>query len=218
MPASTGKSKMAFKDASNRKFKVPDEELKWIDADARQKLFNDLCNRYQTRYNPKDLKLIYAALNYEPSDMIDYLLIFSCGVERKAANGAPTGIKDEFVGFISPFIYTELTIPGYRYALKQQKALQQDVLDGKIKREDIKVTPLDNFFADSIADLNKVEASKFYNEFIPSMLGLSNVKTLVKHDDFGNAINIPNPDYWKDPSHVKEVIHVMMNYSLYFNS
>lgn len=218
MPASTGKSKMAFRDASNRKFKVPEEELKWIDAESRQKLFQDLCKRYQSRYNPNDLKLIYAALNYEPSDMIDYLMIFSCSVERKSEDGKPTGIKDEFIGFIAPFIYTELTIPGYRYALKQQKVLQEDIKSGKIKREEITVTPLDNFFTDSISDLNKVEAGKFYNEFVPGMLKLSNIRSITKRDDFGNVTSLPNPDYWKDPSHIKEVIHVMMNYSLYFNS
>lgn len=74
-----------------------------IYPDMRKKVFLEILDVYQKRYN---LKLMYAFLNTDSELIADYACVFQT---RNTANTA------DLVVFLVPPIYTELSTPGYRY-------------------------------------------------------------------------------------------------------
>lgn len=95
-------------DISERKLKIPRDELLFILPQPRINLFYDLIEEYKRRR--PELKLLYGYLNYDASLGIDYLLIFE-GIG--ATNKLPMALYD------CPYIYTERAIPGYRYCKRE---------------------------------------------------------------------------------------------------
>ena len=91
--------------SDKKEIDVPMEERLLIYPEQRQKLFLNMVENYKI-FCP-NIKLLYAALNYDSELKIEYLVIFE-GV-RKGKN---------FILWDSPFIYTNRAIPAYRYAVR----------------------------------------------------------------------------------------------------
>lgn len=125
-----------------KKLKIPKEELRFIMPDARKKLFLDMLNEYKKR--APELKLQYVYYNTDSSFSIDYLIIF----RAKTANG-------NVIVFDIPYLYTDRTIPGYRYC----------------KKNDI----LDDFFYEAQNLMTSLSEVRFY-EYLNMMVGLSTDK------------------------------------------
>ena len=84
---------------------VPFEEKTFILPQPRIKLFQNLIENYKV-FCP-ELKLIYAFLNFNSKNPIDYLLIFT---------GTSKGEK--LILWDAPYLYSNKTIPAYRYICK----------------------------------------------------------------------------------------------------
>ena len=89
-------------------FDVPMEERLMIYPKQRQQLFLNLVENYKI-FLP-NLKMIYAALNFDSELKIDYLVIFEAYKKGKP-----------FILWDAPFIYTNRAMPAYRYAVKNNK-------------------------------------------------------------------------------------------------
>lgn len=87
-------------------FRPPMEERQFIYPGPRQQLFRNLIENYKI-FLP-DLSLLYAGLNYDSAVKIDYLVIFNNTLE-----------KQPVIMWDAPFLYTNRTIPSYRYAVKK---------------------------------------------------------------------------------------------------
>ncbi len=119
---------------------IPFDEKVFILPNDRQVLFNNLIENYKV-FCP-ELKLIYAFLNFDSSQPVDYLLVFSA-----------TSHGDKVCLWDVPFLYSNKTIPAYRYICRNE--LYQD------------------FFTFCRESLCRMSWEKF-KEFIPSRLcGLS---------------------------------------------
>lgn len=81
---------------------VPFEEKTFILPEDRQALFTNLIENYKV-FCP-EMKLVYAFLNYNSEQPVDYLLIFSA-----FSHGVKVCLWDV------PFLYSNKTIPAYRY-------------------------------------------------------------------------------------------------------
>ena len=88
---------------SSKRIKIPPEELRFIKPDVRQKIFKEIYEGYQKRYN---MKLIYGYLNQDPSLFVDYCIIY------KARNNDDTA---DIIVFDIPPIHSDRSTPGYRY-------------------------------------------------------------------------------------------------------
>ena len=88
-------------------FRPPMDERLIIYPKPRQDLFKNLLENYPIFY--PELKLIYAALNYDSELKIDYIVIF-----HSKAPG-----KENMLIWDAPFQYSNRSIPSYRYAVKQ---------------------------------------------------------------------------------------------------
>ena len=93
---------------SNKKIKIPADELAWISPDVRQKIFNEIYATYQTKYN---IKLLYACLNTNPDVLVDYCIIY------KTKNDDNTG---DLIIFDIPPIHSDRSTPGYRYCKRNR--------------------------------------------------------------------------------------------------
>lgn len=115
----------AFIKDSDKKLKIPLEELAWIEPGPRNRLFIDLIDQCKKRY--PGLKLIYAAMNFDSSILCDFLVVFEF-ISDSGKKG---------VYFIAPFIYTDLAIPGYRYAKRENRLDQwfSQFFDGLCKAD-----------------------------------------------------------------------------------
>lgn len=92
--------------SADKEFQLPEEErLSLVYPKPRQELFLNLVENYKIFY--PNLKLIYAALNYNSELKVEYLIIF-----KAEAKGQKVILWD------APFLYTNRTIPAYRYAIK----------------------------------------------------------------------------------------------------
>ena len=87
-------------------YDVPRDELMFITPDNRKKLFYNLLDNYKI-FCP-GLTLEYAYLNFDSKNPIDYALIFK-GMSTK---------KTPIITWICPYVYAWDSIPGYRYAVK----------------------------------------------------------------------------------------------------
>ena len=81
---------------------MPFEEKTFILPEDRQALFTNLIENYKV-FCP-EMKLVYAFLNYNSEQPVDYLLIFSA-----FSHGVKVCLWDV------PFLYSNKTIPAYRY-------------------------------------------------------------------------------------------------------
>lgn len=115
---------------------VPIEERLIVYPKQRQQLFLNLVENYKV-FCP-NLKMIYAALNFDSELKMDYLLLFEASMKGK-----------QFILWDSPFIYTNRSIPSYRYAVKN-----------KLHKE---------FFDTCLNHLCQIDKSKFI-EFLGSQL------------------------------------------------
>ena len=84
---------------------IPFEEKTFILPQPRIKLFENLIENYKV-FCP-ELKLIYAFLNFNSKNPIDYLIIFT---------GTSKGQK--VLLWDVPYLYSNKTIPAYRYICK----------------------------------------------------------------------------------------------------
>lgn len=91
-----------------KKLNIPIDEKLYILPDVRAKLFNHLIKEYGKRF--PDYKLIYGLLNNNasPTMAIDFMLIFEYRVQNK-----------NVILIEIPFQYSDRTIPGYRYCLRE---------------------------------------------------------------------------------------------------
>ena len=91
--------------SDKEELKVPIEECLMVYPKQRQQLFLNLVENYKI-FCPS-LKMIYAALNFDSSLKIEYLVIFEASMKGKT-----------FILWDFPFIYTNRAIPAYRYVVK----------------------------------------------------------------------------------------------------
>lgn len=84
---------------------IPIEEKTFILPQPRIKLFENLLENYKV-FCPK-LKLIYAYLNFNSKNPVDYLIIFTCDIGNK-----------KILLWDAPYLYSNRTIPAYRYICK----------------------------------------------------------------------------------------------------
>lgn len=89
----------------SKEIDIPIEERLMIFPKQRQQLFLNLVENYKI-FCP-NIKMIYAALNFDSALKIDYLVIFES--ERKGKS---------FILWDSPFTYTNRSVPSYRYVVK----------------------------------------------------------------------------------------------------
>lgn len=93
---------MYFKD---KEIDIPIEERLMVYPKQRQQLFLNLVENYKI-FCP-NVKMIYAALNFDSELKIDYLVMFESVQKGKT-----------FIIWDSPFMYTNRSIPAYRYVVK----------------------------------------------------------------------------------------------------
>lgn len=91
--------------SDKNEFDVPMEERLLVYPKQRQQLFINLVENYKI-FCPH-IKMIYAGLNFSSELKIDYLVIFESMKKNKP-----------FILWDCPFIYTNRSIPSYRYAVK----------------------------------------------------------------------------------------------------
>ena len=91
--------------SDKKEIDVPMEERILVYPKQRQQLFLNLVENYKI-FCP-NLKMIYAALNFDSELKIDYLVIFETVKKGKS-----------FIVWDCPFMYTNRAIPAYRYAVK----------------------------------------------------------------------------------------------------
>ena len=92
-------------DFHEKYFKPPLDERLYILPKPRQQLFLNLVENYKL-YCP-DLTMLYAGLNYDSSEKMDYLIIFHRELEGQ-----------DVILWDCPFLYSNRTIPSYRYAVR----------------------------------------------------------------------------------------------------
>ena len=93
--------------SAKKEFDVPMEERLVVYPKQRQQLFLNLVENYKL-FCP-NIKMIYAALNFDSELKIEYLVMFE--TEHKGKS---------FILWDAPFIYTNRAIPAYRYAVKNK--------------------------------------------------------------------------------------------------
>ena len=119
---------------------IPLKEKQFILPQPRIDLFKNLIDNYKV-FCP-ELKLIYAYLNFNSKHPIDYLLIFTA-----------TSKGNKVLLWDAPYLYSNKTIPAYRYVCKNNL--------------------YDQFFKYCEESLCRISYSKFL-EFIPcNLCGLS---------------------------------------------
>lgn len=89
----------------DHELQIPFEEKTFILPQPRIKLFENLIANYKV-FCP-ELRMLYAFLNFNSKTPIDYLLIFS---------GTSKGRK--IILWDAPYLYSNKTIPAYRYVCK----------------------------------------------------------------------------------------------------
>lgn len=89
----------------DHELQIPFEEKTFILPQPRIKLFENLIENYKV-FCP-ELKLIYAFLNFNSKTPIDYLVIFT-----------GTSNNKKIVLWDAPYLYSNKTIPAYRYICK----------------------------------------------------------------------------------------------------
>lgn len=89
----------------DHEIQIPFEEKTFILPDLRIKLFQNLIENYKV-FCPQ-LKLVYAYLNFNSKNPIDYLLMFTY-----------TDSKRKILLWDAPYLYSNKTIPAYRYICK----------------------------------------------------------------------------------------------------
>lgn len=94
---------------SSLELEVPQEELFFITPDERKKFFLNLVENFKL-YCPK-LKMIYGALNYDSSLMVEYLTIFETTTEIGS-------VSRDMIVWDSPYLYTNRALPAYKYAVR----------------------------------------------------------------------------------------------------
>lgn len=87
-------------------YQVPRDELLFITPEPRKKLFLNMIENYKV-FCPT-MKLEYAYLNTDSKYPVDYLIIFSA----TSTDGKPIFL------WKCPYLYTWDSIPGYRYAVR----------------------------------------------------------------------------------------------------
>ena len=93
-------------DFHEKYFKCPMEERYYIYPKPRIELFLNLIENYKV-FCP-GLTLLYAGLNYDSELKIDYLVIFHTHTDKDG----------DVILWDSPFLYSNRTVPAYRYAVK----------------------------------------------------------------------------------------------------
>ena len=91
--------------SKNKELNIPIEERLMIYPKQRQQLFLNLVENYKI-FCP-NIKMIYAAMNFDSELKIDYLVMF-----ETIHKGKP------FILWDSPFMYTNRSVPAYRYVVK----------------------------------------------------------------------------------------------------
>ena len=89
----------------DHEIQIPFEEKTFILQHPQIKLFQNLIDNYKVFW--PELNLIYAFLNFNSKNPIDYLLIFT---------GQSNGEK--IILWDAPYLYSNKTIPAYRYICK----------------------------------------------------------------------------------------------------
>ena len=100
--------------SKDKEIEIPVEERLMVYPKQRQQLFLNLVENYKI-FCP-NIKMIYAALNFDSSLKIDYLVMFESVFKGKT-----------FILWDSPFMYTNRAIPAYRYIVKNN--LHKDFFD-----------------------------------------------------------------------------------------
>lgn len=127
----------------NKKLKIPASELTFIKPDIRQKAFKEIYTTYQNKFG---MKLLFAYLNTDSSQIIDYILVF----KAKDSTG-----KTDIVMYDAVPAYSDRSTPGYVYC----------------KRHGI----VDDFYQEGIDSMVLLSQDKF-NEFVDLGLRLSRDK------------------------------------------
>lgn len=154
-------------------FDIPINELIMILPQQREALFLNFVTNF-SNFN-KDLKLLYAAMNFDKELKVDYLIIYQI---------------NRFILWDNPFIYTERSIPGYRYIIKHNMYKE--------------------FFIECRRSFSQISIDKFF-EFIGSNL-CGNLSQNPKSPDYWKDPN-------NAPKLIKGMVDMSMQYvPQYFKS
>lgn len=154
---------------------IPFEEKTFILPEARIKLFQNLIDNYKV-FCPS-FQLLYAYLNFNSKNPIDYLLIFKYTDNRR-----------RILLWDTPYLYSNKTIPAYRYICKNNL--------------------YDQFFKYCEESICRMPYDKFL-EFIPcNLCGLSLNKNSDKYwmkeenaDDLLHSMSELSLQYTPQPGH-----------------
>lgn len=138
-------------------YTVPRDELLYITPEARKKLFYNLLQNYKV-FCP-GMTLQYAYLNFNSKIPIDYCVVFSAIGKN----------KEKITAWSCPYIFGWDSIPGYRYAVKNNLH--------------------DKFFAETSSMMARIRTVRF-NEFIEMMCQLSveDGESCWKNEEFADTV------------------------------
>lgn len=139
---------MRFMNNKNPKSKIksleiPQEILNNIKPETRAEVFQYLIKEYPKRF--KQLKLLFAYINTDSESPIDFVVLF----KTKSVVG-----KRNLIVFDIPIIYTDRSLPGYRYCKSNGKEMT------------------DKYYNFAIENMVRLEEDKF-KEFVINVAGLS---------------------------------------------
>lgn len=167
--------------------RIPQEQLNYIDKNDRPKYFLNIVNEYKKRY--PEMKLIYCFLNIDPKCPVDFVLLFSTRAYSQDKKHCISTIVYDI-----PLIYTDRSIPGYRYCLAMD-------YNHNIPTED-KHSKSSQYFEAGVHRLVRVEKNKF-DEFINKYLKLSLQKD--------------NEKYWKKAEYAPQLAKGLVDLALRYN-
>lgn len=130
---------------------IPQEVLNFIKPDTRMEVFNYILKDYAKRY--PQLKLQFAYINTDSESPIDFVVLF----RTKSVDG-----KRNLIVFDIPVIYSDRSLPGFRYCKSQGKDMTNKYYDYAIDN----MTRLDETkfheFITHVAKLSLNKRSKNY--------------------------------------------------------
>lgn len=91
----------------NSKLNIPSEVLRYIEPGPRKAVLKNLVAAYGERF--KNFTPLFVYLNHDAEKMYDYLIIMQSN---------HTSMSQKIIIFDFPPIFTERSLPGYRYCVK----------------------------------------------------------------------------------------------------
>lgn len=130
---------------------IPHEVLNFIKPDTRLEVFNYILKDYAKRY--PQLKLQFAYINTDSESPIDFVVLF----KTKSVDG-----KRNLIVYDIPVIYSDRSLPGFRYCKSQGKEMANKYYEYAINN----MTRMDEIkfheFIEHVANLSLNKRSKKY--------------------------------------------------------